>query len=173
MMDRSTGRVWTTKASGDTEKSPKEPLSDYDREKPRVLVVHSMVSTGRLIRESLENFTTAQVDTPPDTVNGFELALQRRYHLFIFGLVLPHIDGPLLYELICKTHPFCHGGSRIAPGVIFVRETDDPQVDEELTRDARVKAILTKPLGIERLLKSVEGTLERRAPMGDREKEAE
>lgn len=145
--------------------TPVPAVSDYDRENARVLVVHPAASTGRLIRETLENFTEAEVDTSPDTVYGFELALQRRYKLFVFGLALPHIDGPLLYELICKTHPYCHGGSRTAPGVIFVREDGDPRPPEEIGRDARVKAILTKPLSIERLLKSVEGALELRAPI--------
>lgn len=134
-------------------------------EKRRVLVVYPAASTGRLIRETLENFTAAEVDTSPDTIYGFELALKRRYHLFVFGLVLPHIDGPLLYELISKTHPYCHGGTRGAPGVVFVREESDPRPTEEINRDARVKGVLTKPLSIERLLQSVEGALERRAPI--------
>ncbi|MCB1233785.1 MAG: hypothetical protein KDM91_01785, partial [Verrucomicrobiae bacterium] len=142
--------------------APPPPHSDA---KPRVLVVHPVASTGRLVREALENFTHAEVDTSPDAIHGFELALRRHYRLFVFALFPPDLDGVLLYELLCKAHPRTHRASPTAPGVVFVRETGDPPPAADLARDARVKAILTKPLSIEKLLQSVDGTLKRRDPI--------
>ncbi|MCB1093380.1 MAG: hypothetical protein KDL87_17715, partial [Verrucomicrobiae bacterium] len=129
-------------------------------------VIHQAASTGRLIRESLENFTLAEIDQSPDTSRGFELALSRRYQLFVFALHLPDMEGPLLYELISKAYAaYREGDSRTAPGVIFVREPEDEMPPTEISRDIRVKAILTKPLSIERLLESVSQTLPMREPM--------
>ena len=120
-----------------------------------------------MIRETLQSFTTAQVDSSPDTVYGYELALARRYQLFIIALHLPDMEGTLLYEMISKTYStFREGEARVAPGVIFIREADDPQPADEISRDARVKGILSKPLSIERLLESVKSTLPKREPMG-------
>ncbi len=131
-----------------------------------MLVIHSAASTGRLIRETLENFTIARVDTSPDTVHGYEMALARRYQLFIFALHLPDMEGTLLYEMISKTYAaFRDGEGRVAPGVIFIREPDESPPGDEIARDARVKGILGKPLSIERLLDSVKTTLPLREPM--------
>lgn len=133
---------------------------------PRVLVVHSATSTTRLIRETLENFTTARIDTSPDTVHGYEMALARRYQLFIFALHLPDMEGTLLYEMISKTYAaYREGEARVAPGVIFIREADEAPPGDEISRDARVKGILGKPLSIGRLLEGVKNTLPLREPM--------
>jgi CheY-like chemotaxis protein len=126
----------------------------------RVLVVHPAAPTLRLIRETLTQFTTGEVDTTPDPVYGFELALQRQYQLYIVGVSMAVLDGVLLYELISKAHGFCHAGARSAPGVIFLLERNAARTREELARDARVKGVLGLPLRIERLLEAVRGTLE-------------
>jgi hypothetical protein len=126
----------------------------------RVLVVHPAAPTLRLIRETLTQFTTGEVDTTPDPVYGFELALQRKYCLYIFGVTMEVLDGVLLYELISKAHGFCHTGARSAPGVLFMLERSAARRREELARDARVKGVLGLPLKIERLLEGVKGTLE-------------
>jgi len=132
----------------------------------RVLVVHPSAPTLRLIRETLTQFTTAEVDTTPDSVYGFELALQRRYQLFIFGVTMESLDGPMLYELISKAHGFCHAGARSAPGVLFLSERSAARRREEFARDARVKGVLGMPLKIERLLEGVKGTLEVKDSLG-------
>jgi hypothetical protein len=74
------------------------------------------------------------------------------------------LSGPMLYELISKACTAGRGPRILAPAVIFVREKDDPQVPEALTRDARVKDVLHKPIRIERLLESVAGVLVVRDP---------
>ncbi len=144
------------------EELPEEPIKSGP---PRVLVVNEFSSTYRLIRESLENFTNAIVQTSPDPLHAFEKALQAEYDLFIFGLHMPVLEGPVLYELITKAYAYSDKNRKIPPAVIYVREKADPRPPDELSRDARVKDILVKPLRIERLLKSVEGILERKDPL--------
>lgn len=129
-----------------------------------VLVAHPVASTSRLIRETLENFTSCRVVSTPDPLRAFELALQRRYGLFLFGMVAGELSGPMLYELISKAYASGHGPKLLAPGVIFVREKDDPKLPKELNRDPRVKDVISKPIRIERLLEAVKGVLEVRDP---------
>ena len=129
-----------------------------------VLVVHPITSTARLIRETLENFTGCVVVTTADPLRAFELALQKRHGLFLFAMQIGELSGPMLYELIAKASVAGRGPGLLAPGVIFVREKDDPKLPDELTRDARVKDVLNKPIRIERLLQAVAGVLEVRDP---------
>lgn len=134
------------------------PAEEYSPE--RVLVVLPVASTTRLIREALENFTGAEVVTTSNPLRGFELALQRSYRVFIFGMQFEELSGPLLYELISKAYVTEHGPKRLAPGVVFIREEEDPRLPEELSRDVRIKDVIRKPVRIDRLLKAVGGTVE-------------
>jgi len=132
---------------------------------PKILVVHELASTYRLVRETLENFTDGEVETTPDPLHAFELALQKNYQLFVFALKIQDMEGPLLYELISKAYTFGREKRKLAPGVIYIREKEDPRPPAELSRDARVKDIIVKPVSIDRLLKSVEGILDLKDPM--------
>lgn len=136
-----------------------ESSQSEESSESRVLVVHPSAPTLRLIRETLTQFTTADIDSTPDPVYGFELALQRPYQLYVFAVTMEVLDGELLYELISKAHGFCHQGARSAPGVLFMLDRNAAKRREELTRDARVKGVLGLPLKIERLLEGVKGTL--------------
>ena len=129
-----------------------------------VLIAHPVASTARLIRETLENFTNCRAVTTADPLRAFELALQKRFGLFLFAMQTGELSGPMLYELISKACTAGRGPRLLAPAVIFVREKDDPQVPEVFTRDARVKDVLHKPIRIERLLESVAGVLVVRDP---------
>lgn len=129
-----------------------------------VLIAHPVASTARLIRETLENFTDCRVVATADPLRAFELALQKRFGLFLFAMQAGELSGPMLYELISKACTGGRGPRLLAPAVIFVREKGDPQLPEVLTRDARVRDVLHKPIRIERLLQSVEGVLEVRDP---------
>lgn len=126
----------------------------------RVLVAFPSAPTNRLLRETLENFTHSRVDTTSDPVRAFEMALQKPYRILFLGFEFEEMSGPVLYELICRIHSTGNGPKQIAPGVIFVRESKDVKVSEEIIRDARVKDIISKPIRIDRLLRSVEGILE-------------
>lgn len=150
-----------TETAGASSETPATPATAA-----RVLVVHPSAPTLRLIRETLTQFTTAEVDTTPDPVYGFELALQRRYQLYIFGVTMEVLDGVLLYELVSKAHGFCHEGARSAPGVLFLSQRSAQRRREDFARDARVKGVLGLPLKIERLLDAVKGTLTVRDGIG-------
>jgi hypothetical protein len=70
----------------------------------------------------------------------------------------------MLYELISRAYASERGPRLLAPGVVFVREKDDPKLPDALARDVRVKDVLIKPIRIERLLDSVRGVLEVKDP---------
>ncbi|MEX2577803.1 MAG: hypothetical protein WD342_02000 [Verrucomicrobiales bacterium] len=140
------------------------PEEEGDGAPARVLVAHPVASTSRLVRETLESFTGSRVETSSNPLRAFELALQKPYRLFIFAMQMGEITGPMLYELISKAYTAGRGPKQLAPGVIFIREKDDAKLPEELSRDVRVKDVLTKPLRIERLLQPVAGVLEVRDP---------
>lgn len=127
-----------------------------------MLAVHDEVGTLRLIREALGNFAVCDVDTSPTAEYAFELGLQRDYKLFLIGLKLPVLHGELLYELLSKAYPYCHEGSKVAPAVIYIGDDSTVARLHELKRDARVKDVLLKPLGIARLLEAVGGLIEMR-----------
>lgn len=138
---------------------------------PRVLVLHGMSSTHRLIKESLETFTNAKVVATSDPLYAFEKALQLPFTFFIIGFELETLSGPFFYELVARAYEFGGKERRISPPVIFVREKGDPQFPDEMKRDARVKSLISKPLHIERLLQTVSGMVERVDPLsspGDR-----
>ncbi len=135
-----------------------EPSGEAKAES-RVLLVHEEMPVRRLVRESIESFTHAEVVTTPNAEYAFELAVKMTFDLFIFQLTLPVLHGELLYDLLSKAWPYCHAGETVAPSVIYIAEDAASQETEELRRDARVKAVLGKPLRIDRILASVEGVL--------------
>ncbi len=146
----------------------REPISEVDQEPldagNRILIAHGVKSTSRLIRETLENFTEAEVESTSDPVRAFELALQKPFRRFFFAMQVGELSGSMLYELISKAYANGSATRRLAPGVVFIREKSDPQLPPELARDARVKDTISKPIRIERLLKSVEDIFEVRDP---------
>ncbi len=144
--------------------APPEAESGLPGGTVEVLIVHPVASTARLIRETLQNFTDCRVVTTADPLRAFELALQKRFGLFLFAMQTGELSGPMLYELISKACTAGRGPRLLAPAVIFVREKGDPQLPEALSRDARVRDVLHKPIRIERLLQSVEGVLVVRDP---------
>lgn len=143
---------------------PVAPTIEDPEEPAAILIAHPAASTTRLIRETLESFTEAKVYTTADPLRAFELALQRRYALFFLAMQVGELSGPMLYELISKACASERGPRLLPPGVVFVREKDDPRLPDSLARDVRVKDVLSKPIRIERLLESVRGVLEVKDP---------
>jgi DNA-binding response OmpR family regulator len=124
-----------------------------------VLVAHEDVGTLRIIRETLGQFGECEVDTSPTAEYAYELALQRDYALFMFGLGLPVLHGELLYQLLAKAYPFSHSGAQVCPGVVYIADKHEAGRAEALQREARVKGVLVKPLAIDRILARVKGTI--------------
>lgn len=143
---------------------PPEEIAPAVEETPLVLVVHPVATTSRLIRETLESFTSARVETTPDPVRGLELALLHPYRVYFFAMKMPELSGPTLYEMISTAHRIGRGTAPLAPGLVLVREKEDPKLPDDLANDARIKGVVTKPIRIERLLESIKGALELRDP---------
>ena len=139
------------------------------QELSRILAVHEDVGTLRLLRETLENFTSCKVDTTPNAEYAFELALQRPYNLFIFGLGLPVIKGELLYSLLVKVLASCHREIKSCPGVIYIADPEHSGIAETLYREARVKGVLGRPLSIERIVSTVKQVTALNAANADKE----
>mgnify|MGYP003642055847 CR=1 FL=1 len=95
---------------------------------------------------------------------GRSVYLQRSYQLFFFGMQIGELEGPLLYELISKACSCGRGPKQLAPGVVFVREKDDAKLPKELERDVRVKDVISKPIRIDRRLKTVKSIVEVKDP---------
>ncbi len=127
-------------------------------------MVHDAASTYRLVEETLTHFTRARVDSTPDVLNAFELAIIREYQLFVIALKLPGISGTLFYDLIAKAYSAGLKNRKVAPAVVFIREPEHPMPGDEILRDVRVIAVWSKPLNIERILDSISGVVERRDP---------
>lgn len=144
--------------------NPPAPDEPGSKDPVSVLVVHPVASTARLIRETLESFTDARVVTTSDPLRAFELALQQPHALYLFGMQIGELGGPMLYELVCRACTAGRGPRRVAAGVIFIREKDGPPLPEGLERDVRVKDVVSKPIRIDRLLRAVSGALEVRDP---------
>lgn len=140
------------------EPAPPRPI---EIEEPRILVVHDAAATYRLVEEAFSNFTKAKVDSTPDVLTGFEMAIRRDYQLFIIGLTLPGMTGHLFYEMVARGYASGLGTKKLAPAVVYIRESDEALPSGELDQDVRVKAIWTKPLNIERMLDSVSTVIKR------------
>ncbi len=143
------------------DKAPERPAG----EALRVLVAHQTGPELRLIRETLKTFTYVEVDTTPNAIYAYELALQRPYKLFFFSLDLPVLPGETLYELICKAYHYGYGAPRMAPAVIFLGDQHQVRHAATLERDARVRGLLGRPVNPDRLLDIVGNVLPPRNPV--------
>lgn len=126
---------------------------------PRVLLGEESLSVRRLIREALVSFRGCEVDETPSAERAFEMAMRRPYQLFIFAVALPDMDGVLLDRLLAGAWPLAHQGSHTAPPVIFMLRHEDTAIHPNLTRDARVRGVLTYPPKLEVLLALTSGLL--------------
>ena len=129
---------------------------------PRVLIAHSDAALLRLTRESLEAFLECDVRSTSSALSAFDRILQEPYRLLILDLHLAQLPGELLYDLISRAYPKVHPGSLTAPPVIWLGNPTDLSRQDELTREARTKALLLAPLNIQRLLDTAAGLLQRK-----------
>src|ERR1043165_4173784 len=73
-------------------------------EPKRFLMVDDDVALLRVVREALVATLKCEVDTSPKPEYAFELALKKKYDLFIFDFQMPMIDGAMLFFLIGKVY---------------------------------------------------------------------
>ena len=132
--------------------------------RPRVLIAHRDAALLRLARESLETFLECEVRTTSSALSAFDRILQEPYRLLLLDLHLAELPGELLYDLISRAYPRVHPGSLTAPPVVWLGQSADLPRQDELTREARTKALLITPLHIQRLLDTAAALLPARKP---------
>jgi DNA-binding response OmpR family regulator len=120
----------------------------------RILVVDDDMALGRLIREGLSNHFHCEVDATPDAEYGFELALKKRYRLFIFDFSMPMIDGAMLFTLIGKVYNHV-SPPLVVPPLILISGRGADERAQELLKQPGVRGFLPKPFGMQRLLQKV------------------
>ena len=126
--------------------------SNQSKSSYRILASHPDTGTLRLVRDSISNLLDIEIDTSPSPEYAFELSIKRPYSLFIFGINMPNLKGPLLYDMLCLVYSKVHDKEPQFPPVIFIGDESDNNKTEELKKDARVKSVLYRPLSIERLI---------------------
>ncbi len=132
---------------------------------PRVLIVEENLPYRRVIREALLAFRECEVDDTPSAEHAFELALNKRYALFIFALSLPDMKGDMLDRLLARTVPLLHDEVHAAPPVIFILRPEEAGYAQELTRNARVRGHVSIPPRLDQLMAATAPLLPARSGM--------
>lgn len=117
----------------------------------QILIVDDEVTLLRLMREALTARLRCLVDTSPKPEYGFELALKKRYDLFIFDFQMPMIDGAMLFFLIGKAYNYAEP-PRIVPPLLLVSGKADEERARELLKEPGVAGLIAKPFAMNRLL---------------------
>src|SRR5207244_9840671 len=90
-----------------------------DRDLKRILVVDDDTSLTRLISEALRSRFRCEVDATPNPEYGFELALKKRYRVFVFDFSMPMIDGAMLFALIDMVYNTVNQTLVVPPLILF------------------------------------------------------
>ena len=125
-----------------------------ESELSRILIVDDDLVLGRLMREALMSRLRCDVDATPNPEYGFELALKKRYRVFIFDFSMPMIDGALLFAIISKVYNHV-SPPLIVPPVILVSGRGDEERARELMREVGVRGFVAKPFPMNRLIEKV------------------
>ena len=121
----------------------------------QILMVDDDVALLRVVREAFTNSLRCEVDTSPKPEYGFELALKKRYDLFIFDFQMPMIDGAMLFFLIGKVYNNLQP-PRIVPPLLLVSGKADEERAQDLLKEPGVRGLVAKPFSINRLLQKVQ-----------------
>jgi len=121
-----------------------------------VLIADPSVLNLRFLRETMSGFLVSHIDTSSDAKYAFELALKKKYGLFLFNLSMPDLPGALLYDLLRRVDEHAQRGKRLPP-VLFI--VDDKSINQgeiaNLVREPGVRGVLRAPIKIQRLLEQV------------------
>src|SRR6266576_5458119 len=123
-------------------------------EPKRILLVDDDVALLRVVREALMASLQCEVDTSPKPEYAFELALKKRYDLFIFDFQMPMIDGAMLFFLIGKVYNNSQP-PRIVPPLLLVSGQADEERAQELLKEPGVRGLVAKPFAMNRLLEKI------------------
>jgi two-component system probable response regulator PhcQ len=121
-------------------------------------MVDDDVALLRVLREALVATLNCEVDTSPKPEYAFELALKKKYDLFIFDFQMPMIDGAMLFFLIGKVYQNIQPIKEVPPLILVSGKADEKRA-QELLKEPGVSGLVAKPFAINRLLEKIKECL--------------
>jgi len=99
-----------------------------------------------------------EVDTSPKPEYAFELALKKKYDLFMFDFQMPMIDGAMLFFLIGKVYQNIQPIREVPPLILVSGQAEEKRA-QELLKEPGVVGLIAKPFAINRLLEKIKECL--------------
>jgi len=127
-------------------------------ESKRILMVDDDVALLRVVREALVATLECEVDTSPKPEYAFELALKKKYDLFIFDFQMPMIDGAMLFFLIGKVYQNIQPIREVPPLILVSGKAEEKRA-QELLKEPGVVGLVAKPFAINRLLDKIKAAV--------------
>jgi CheY-like chemotaxis protein len=127
-------------------------------ESKRILMVDDDVALLRVVREALVATLECEVDTSPKPEYAFELALKKKYDLFIFDFQMPMIDGAMLFFLIGKVYQNIQAIREVPPLILVSGKAEEKRA-QELLKEPGVVGLVAKPFAINRLLDKIKAAV--------------
>jgi CheY-like chemotaxis protein len=127
-------------------------------EPKRLLLVDDDVALLRVVREALVATLNCEVDTSPTPEYAFELALKKKYDLFIFDFQMPMIDGAMLFFLIGKVYQNIQPIREIPPLILASGKAEEARA-QELLKEPGVAGLVAKPFAINRLVEKIKAAV--------------
>jgi CheY-like chemotaxis protein len=127
-------------------------------EPKRFLMVDDDVALLRVVREALVATLKCEVDTSPKPEYAFELAIKKKYDLFMFDFQMPMIDGAMLFFLIGKVYQNIQPIREVPPLILVSGQADEKRA-QELLKEPRVAGLIAKPFAINRLVEKIKECL--------------
>src|SRR5438132_11616452 len=121
-------------------------------------MVDDDVALLRVVREALAAALKCDVDTSPTPEYAFELALKKKYDLFIFDFQMPMIDGAMLFFLIGKVYQNIQPIRELPPLVLVSGKAEEERA-QELLKEPGVAGLVAKPFAINRLLEKIKAAV--------------
>jgi CheY-like chemotaxis protein len=121
-------------------------------------MVDDDVALLRVVREALTANLKCEVDTSPKPEYAFELALKKKYDLFMFDFQMPMIDGAMLFFLIGKVYQNVQPIREVPPLILVSGQAEERRA-QELLKEPGVAGLIAKPFAINRLLDKIKQCL--------------
>jgi CheY-like chemotaxis protein len=121
-------------------------------------MVEDDVALLRVVREALVATLKCEVDTSPTPEYAFELALKKKYDLFIFDFQMPMIDGAMLFFLIGKVYQNIEPIREIPPLILASGKAEEARA-QDLLKEPGVAGLVAKPFAINRLVTKIKAAV--------------
>lgn len=127
-------------------------------EPKRILMVDDDVALLRVVREALVASLRCEIDTSPTPEYAFELALKKKYDLFIFDFQMPMIDGAMLFFLLGKVYQNNQPVREVPPLLLISGKAEEARA-QDLLKEPGVAGLVAKPFAINRLLEKIKAAV--------------